>query len=296
MNESGVLTGFETEELSITPTISYTYSENKNEIGYSEILSDYLTFRGVTAIDNYQGDLIVGNIFNYDTDNIQKYVNNWLIWQRYSTVDPNLAQYPIHQNSIKTYSPGDVYSFNAHLIHKRGFITKGFRIPFNPPEGELLSTWNDTISNGYVSGEKEFKILTTAFITCGRYFNVWENENEVYITDVNSEIWDATGKIGDLTGNIKYHKFGYLEEFGSVSTNWPKLGIKVKQVYLPPELQDEYQGFFISHVLREPTIRYGNLSWFGGTSSATRDFRFFNVDNLANKPSIGGFVRFIMGS
>lgn len=300
MNESGVLTGYETEEFSITPTttsISYTHTSNKNEIGHTEIITDYLFFRGAEALDNYQGDIIVGNIFNYDTVNIQKYVNNWKVRQVFGEANPYNALTNNGYQWIKTFMPGDVYSFNAHLIHKRGFITKGFNIPhiYNPTDH--LSSWDTLRDESYVVA-KEYKIMTTRYTeTAG--FNMWANENEVYPDIESSEIGNSDGiSTGNLAGeSVKYHKFAYPDEYSNRiehgDTPWTKLGIKVIDVYLPPSIAIDYQGYFISHVLREPTIMYGTSMGYD-TYSAYSTHRFFDIDTLANKPNIQGYIRFMM--
>jgi hypothetical protein len=88
----------------------------------------------------------------------------------------------------------------------------------------------------------------------------WQNKNETYATNEFSEIYDNNNNlIGTLTGNVRHHRFPslrFLRDNVSQGTflgfqDDIVLGVRLKNIHFPPELENEIVSYGISYAKRD---------------------------------------------
>ncbi len=301
---------------STTTDFTYTGSELLEEISLDELLIDTAVYQTAKSITSYNGDLVLGNLTRNADFNYQKYANNIKIKCKAEAIKIDSFDYSSKTNignrEEKSFMPREVYSFYIYFQLKKGGISKLYHIPgvdeTTATVGGSSPTDNTTIPDAItnLSTPKRFQIEDTisndpsdlTYTTSSRGNDVlisnmgyWENSNENYPADESSEVWDSGGDTGvDLSGTpVRHHKFPSLKFLGDNalgtalgSYELALLGIRVEDVYVPTEIQDQIIGWDIAYVKRN----YANMTVFAQDKlDYTHDYDFagdFTVDALCS--------------
>ena len=179
-------------------------------------------------------------------------------------------RYIPHATNYKGYQRDEIYAFYIAFIMKDGTMSYAYHIPgreaitsgipYTPnyltPTGRdsELQLAPSSLRESYSKTAKMYQfydITTVMPNNATMAMQYWENQNEVYPTNENYEVWGSSDtKIGDLHGlNVRHHHFPSNEnpDRCSVAGNNSVVASTIHD-FSPPVPNIHYQGTFYSAV------------------------------------------------
>lgn len=298
---------------SSTITFELTNVE-ETEITLKELLIPSAVFKKVYTFTQVYNRLYALRPTYNSIRNYQKWANNITIGWTSELIDP-FVQTPAkteNNRDKKTFQHREVYAFNIHLELTDGSLTEGFHIPWNHivKDSDITSAgYRNTSTKAADQGIncKKFQIEDTCTLGISLNPNAtgfWENQDELY-PDINDfDIWGVvSGVETNLSAlnpsnpnykenlrnkKIRHHRMpsiSYLkqnlysttQEYGLSKLD--RLGIDVRNVYIPDELKPFVKGWVISFcernynnstVIGQSTLEFASTS--GNTYSGVKKY------------------------
>lgn len=206
---------------------------------------------------------------------------------------------PYDDQPTRSFMPGEVYAFYAHLVWKDGTISEGFHIPGRQPILVGAISENSDISDNpihFTTAEKEtdnqngnrlkyFHVKNTArSASLGKNLGVYVNENEEYPLNYPG-----------LSGKVRHHVMpDYATIYNAGEPTNKIIGVKAENIIIPFEISDEVQGVLISYAKRtlSNSTVIGNTIVFNQDVGQNADtytstiHRLYNYELLHEKPRI----------
>ncbi len=345
---------------SATTTINgfYTGKEELRSLDIAELLSLHNRYIRASAITVLNDRLYLANLELAPEFDIQPYINNAeMFWSMEESIDlRNHDTSHKDPNNIylnKFFMPGEVYAFYVAPVYKNGTIGKALHVPGRAPGNTsfTLAVGSETdLITDFIANNPAYQVLleqdTTVnpdvkmFHTRDNFtldgggtsgtMSYWENDSEFY---PDEDCWDIKDENDVVVGalrdeKIRHHKIPCLNSIGLVA-GWAVGGgvfkgvkVGVRNLYLPPEVEEHIQGFKIyyaqrnsnnSAVLGMDNFMFGaqnesgtgtigdlmqsgiNGNLWSGVGSSLRSIRRDYVrshcwDLLKNKPSGGDWI------
>ena len=267
-------TGISAKEYSDFPitgsSITFNVSNYEgNPVDINNILIPSISCNKVKTMTTLQNRLILGNINSGAITDYQKYANNIVVNWNVSAMTNDYASGNINDHYMastvvtfnnRTFHPMEVYGIYIHFVLLDGTSTEGFHIPGRPPNAgdtDLVSTFGSENEKNISSLARRFHIRDTSTNTGARQLGYWENASEVYPNNPNFEIWNGTGQIGTLVGTkVRHHRMPSKESIyanGDIINE--VINLNFNNIYIPPSLQTQIQGFYFSYIERSPGNR-----------------------------------------
>jgi len=287
----------------INATAVYTGLEVPISMSLGSVFVDRPSYTTASSVLVSDDILYLADVGAKPKLNIQKYVNNWKI--QYTTDVVSVNQLPNSYKDGKvgfdksTFMHNEVYAVYAVVTMLEGDYQYAFHIPGRPvrkivgvpelagyDENTPMSTlMNVAIATGTPAGSVKYLSEDNAIANGVKYFQTrdtssypigtmgfWENENEFYPDTEDFDYWDATGKIAGKTlrkAQVRHHKTPSHSRHGYLNTNKECniLGIKVTDIYLPPEIRAQIQNIEIYYAKRtgaNSTLAGRGLFMFAG--------------------------------
>lgn len=300
------------------------------DLPVEEVLVPRFTFKTCKTLTTIDNRLVPANIKYVPDLDFQKYVNNikikWEAENLASTLtgyDPFNKKFTYASSKVcflfRGYQPNEVMAFYLHLIMKDGSVSNGYTIP-----GRVSSGTNSqvvSLANGYDATEvavdpegsasgifKRFHLKDTSTVTttdAKGAMGFWENSDETYPDTVDFDVWTAAGNIGSIRNqNVRHHRMPDVENLHTLTAAnglyIKVLSISLEDIYIPPAIESQIDGFFISYAKRlsGKTLVEGESKVLSGSRYASTDWyfqdpprnidvvRFYDYNLLYNKPSI----------
>lgn len=251
----------------------------------------------MTVCDN---KLCLGNVIDNYNYNYQKFANN--IKVSHNLIGGPTVPVSPYSITINSLMPFEVYALYIHLIWKNGSISSGFHIPGRAAElmdiagrgafPNICSTHtlgllgtsssydereavqcliDDT--NAHISelghGSKVFQTRDTSSIS-GK-LGYWENANEVYVDNDNSDIYTVSALgvpsyVSTLRGTpVRHHRMPSAGVLSANDTNDPadrRITLTFSDIPIPADLLPLIQGVCFSYAERkdENKMIYGEVT------------------------------------
>ena len=279
-----------TLEISSSSTLVYTYTggETFATIPPEDVLVKAPNYTQAATLTTLDSQLFLGNLRTKESSEVQKYVNNWKVrWVTSEVNSTNDEESLPKYSNPKSFAHDEVYALYAVLMYKSGKVSQAYHIPGRAPSTVTIGskTFNenaliaatDTLPTqvGYTGDTSFLAEDATLGVNTVKYFHTrdtctwngttgtmgyWENETEMYPTSTDFEIFDNTGLVGTLSGQkVRHHKFPsnsfikdtlYSADSAYGGSKIDRLGIKLVDCYLPPEIEADVAEIIICHAKR----------------------------------------------
>ena len=264
----------------------YTGLEVPINRSLGSILVDRPTYTTASSVLVSDDILYLADVGAKPKLNIQKYVNNWKVRHVTERVNVNQLANSYKDGKIgfkkSTFMHNEVYALYAVVTMLEGDYQYAFHIPGR--EARLINNFPNALAleNDLITDILNKNIVGIDYLTednaiapgAVRYYQTrdtsgdgftstdgtlgyWENQNETYPNDPNSDDWDMWGANGPTGKTLKGHKVrhhkmpsngkhGYL---ASDKTS-PVLGLEVYDIYLPDDIKAQIQNIEIYYAKR----------------------------------------------
>lgn len=311
----GIVTVNKIKELNISgTTLNFTHTGNETSLvlPIGEVIVDRPSIARVDEIETDNDILYLAGIQTKPRINLQQRINNLQV--KYITGEVNLNQIDgSFKDAVTIYFKrpflhDEVYALYACPVMSDGSYGGAFHIPGRAPR-EIQEDWNyAALMENELMSEIPLVIPVSYLnednsISPGkvRYFHTrdtsssdgtlsyWENQNEVYPDNDDSDIYDSTGKIGTLRGQkVRHHKMPSIIKHGYVNYDKrtaPIVGLNIYGLFLSEEEWKDIQYieiFYAKRTAYNSTVLGQSLLFFAST----------NLDNDPNTiDTSGGNIR-----
>ena len=298
--------------LDVMPIVSYNFTGNENlkEVDLTNVLVNNISYETAKTITEINDEVYLGNLKSNTYGDFQKYVNNFKVQWYSKIINPNefknSSKVNIGNHIEKSFMPREVYAMYFFFNDKKGNTSPFYHIP-----GPSL-TANDRLQSsilltGFPSNPLKYEIEDTCKLTFASTTNLntesiafgdmgkWENKTENYEDVACSEIWNSTGKIGELNNTkVRHHRFPSLN-YLSKNMNSPGktgnsiglqedviLGVLLSNLHFPTEIRDNMASWGIAFAKRD----IDNMTVYGQDmllySSLTKISTFASPERLNN--------------
>ncbi len=282
---NGIISFYKLEGVEITNNTPFVFNltslNNISETDIAELIVDTAVYEKAKTIDVLNDNLYLGNLKTREKINYQKYANNIKITYRCEFKDitafNDSSKLQQLNHDRKTFMPREVYNIYIFLYLIKGGVSEFYHIPgrefgANDRDVSLLT------NTGFVTNPMFYEVEDTCNSNLWDDVNkvltgemgVFENKNQTYANEEDSEIWDATGQIGDLAGeNVRFHRFPsskflyeetkareVIASSSYVTDNYGKtvrevLGIDFEDVYIPDDIKSLIYGYGFAFAKRD---------------------------------------------
>jgi len=190
---------------------------SNKDIGYQKYANNIKLAAITKKIPEF--DTFIASVDNFETGWGTKPVDSYGTSSIVQEIDDTKSYRSDKLNHLhKGYMRDEVYAFYIAFILHDGSMSNAYHIPGREAVyGETTKLSSLSSSNPF-SNLKDLSPYAQLFHVQdsstadldpeNRYMNYWQNTNEVYPTNPNYEIWDETGKIGDLSNTkVRHHHF-----------------------------------------------------------------------------------------
>jgi hypothetical protein len=276
-------------------TISFEVdSVQDSNISLQELLTPSATFKKVYKFTQVYNRLYCLRPTYTQLRNFQKWANNIKVGWVSKLVEPSIDT-PAKTESNrdeKTFLHKEVYALNIHLTLTDGTVTEGFPITWNhiAKDADITAAGyraNSTLAANQGITCKVFQMEDTCQVGVSTNPNptgFWENQDETYPNTSDFDIWGlVSGTETNLSAlatsnpnyketlknkKVRHHRFpsiAYLKDVLYSSedayglSKLDKLGLDIRNVYIPNEIRPFVKGWFISYCQRD----YNNSTVIG---------------------------------
>ena len=237
----------------------YTGFESVIPGALGEILIPRPSYRTAKALAQSDGVLYLGNLRGNNTDiGYQKYANGISIECTDENVNVNSYGDPVFMFDRRTFKRDEIYGFYIAFVLKDGTESKAYHIPGREAEGTEIDALTGPLAAdlGSLPGIKDFHAYGTAG-TNG--FAYWENANEEYAPNDDSEIWTVDGNndgvdtLATLAGEkVRHHHFP--EQFSAPYTvdgdDYNIFRLRLINFVIPNDIREQIIGWKFYYVRR----------------------------------------------
>ena len=268
-----------------TASAIYTGTEPHQSMSMSEVLVDRPSYTTASSVLIDSDVLYLADVGTKPKLNIQKYVNNWKV--KYITDQVSLTSSASPEGAYKdgstyhlkrTFMHNEVYALYAVVTMRDGNYQYAFHIPGRNArfiqgipelagysENSSVSALKTIPNMGYlaedeaISPQGDIKYFQTRDTSSpDGTMGFWENQNEYYPNDPNSDDWDIVAENGTVIGNlggskIRHHKTPTIGKHGyfDINNHYANIiGLQIYDMYLPTEIQDQIQNVEIFYAKR----------------------------------------------
>jgi hypothetical protein len=243
--------------------IVFLGNELVTEVDVSKVLIDNFKFETAKTITFLNNNFYAANLKVKDYSYFQKYVNNFKLEYVAKIIKP--AERDSSSKFVdynKSFMPREVYSFYFWFKTVKGVVSPNFHIPGLELTAQDLapSTLDTDLPAAPSKYEVEDTITNVSVNGLRGNMGKWQNKNETYAANEFSEIYDSNNNlVGTLTGNVRHHRFPslrFLRDNVSQGTflgfqDDIVLGVRLKDIHFPPELDNEIISYGISYAKRD---------------------------------------------